>query len=285
MYAGISPSEEGAGSPEQSLECVRVKGGAELVFEQRAGRTVAASVREWDGYRVRWPRRRDGLEAVIVNTGGGVAGGDHVVFRVEAREEASAILTTPTAERVYGALGSATASIDLRLELKNNARISWIPQETIIFDRARLKRTITADVDSSASLLISEAVIFGREAMGETVRTGAYRDAWRISRAGELVFAETARVEGPIEEILREAPTAGGRHVLATVLFVSPSAAVRLGAVRRALEDAGCEAAASAWNGLIVVRLLGTCGMSVRAAQARVLSVLMNGPLPRVWAN
>ena len=152
MYAAISPSDAAGHKGASPLSNIRVAGGVSLKFALRGGRTSLIDLREEDGYKVRCPKRRDGIEAAIINTGGGIAGGDHVRFSARLDAGASAIVSTPAAERVYGALNRATARLDIDLTLGADARLHWLPQETILFDRARLKRSLTVEMDASAEL-------------------------------------------------------------------------------------------------------------------------------------
>ncbi len=119
--------------------------------------------------------------------------------------------------------------------------------------------------------------------MGETVRTGFLRDRWRIRCGGRLIFAETVRLDGDIAETLAARAVAGGAHVVSTLVAVRDNPQDRLDAVRAALEGAGCEAGASAWGRLIVVRALGRSSEIVRRMHERVIPVLSDAPLPRVW--
>ncbi len=59
------------------------------------------------------------------------------------------------------------ARVDARLTVAGDGRLFWLPQETIVFDRSALARSLTADVDQGATLLALEAVRAGRTAMGE----------------------------------------------------------------------------------------------------------------------
>jgi urease accessory protein len=201
MFAEPSPFDTEA-MPAADLGRVRVAGGIRLRIEARDGRSFAADVLERDGYKVRFPRGSAHPQAVIINTGGGLAGGDRIEQHIAIGEGAEASVVTQAAERVYRALGEATTTVDVRLSVAENARLNWLPQETILFDRARLSRSIEADIAASARLLIGETIIFGRTAMGETVRSGLLADRWRIRRGGKLVFAETVRLEGRIAETM-----------------------------------------------------------------------------------
>ncbi len=107
----------------------------------------------------------------------------------------------------------------MTLSAEPGATLRWLPQETILFDRARLHRGIEVDLSEGASLLLAEAVIFGRTAMGESVRSGELIDRWRIRRDGRLVFAETLRLGGDIGALLARPAAGNGAVALATVLL------------------------------------------------------------------
>src|SRR5260370_30305971 len=85
-----------------------------------------------------------------------------------------------------------------KLDIAAGGELAWLPQETILFDRARLRRTIEVDLAANARLLLAEAVIFGRSGMGETVADGFLLDRWRVRRGGRLIHAETLRLDGTI---------------------------------------------------------------------------------------
>lgn len=270
--------ETGAGLP-------RVAGGIGLRIAARDGRSYAADVSEHDGYKLRFPRGTANPEAVIINTGGGLAGGDRVTQSVTVGDGARATVTTQSAERVYRALGETVTALDVGITLGEDARLNWLPQETILFDRSRLARSIEVDMAASARLLLVETIIFGRTAMGETVRSGALRDKWRIRHGGKLVFAENIRLDGQIADTLGQAAIANGAQITSTIISVGATAGDRLDAVRDALEDASCEAGASAWGPLLVVRALGRNAESLRRMHERVIPILSGEPLPRVWQS
>jgi urease accessory protein len=263
----------------------RVAGGIGLRVAARDGRSYAADVRERDGYKLRFPRGTANPEAVIINTGGGLAGGDRVTQSVTVGDGARATVTTQSAERVYRALGEAETTLDVSITLGEDARLNWLPQETILFDHSRLARSIDVDIAASARLLLVETIIFGRTAMGETVRSGSLRDKWRIRHGGKLVFAENIRLDGSIADALGKAAIANGAQITSTIISVGTSAGDRLNNVRDVLEGASCEAGASAWGPLLVVRALGRNAESLRRMHERVIPLLSGEPLPRVWQS
>lgn len=259
----------------------RARGRISLAVAPSGGVTRPRQVAEEGSLRVRFPgARTHGLEAVTVNTAGGIAGGDHFDVAVMAETGGQLTVTTTAAEKVYRSLGPA-ATIDLRLTVQPGGTLFWLPQETILFDRARLRRTIEADVAAGARLVLAEAIVFGRTAMGESVEQGCLFDRWRVRHGGKLRFAETVRLEGAVAETLRHRAVASGAVAVATVLTL-PGDAAALGAVRAA--DVRSEVAASAWNGLLVARIVAKEAAWLRHDLAAVLTA-MGAPLPRLWVN
>lgn len=259
----------------------RAVGEVALAVKSVNGKTRRARVHEAGSLRVRCPGAPAAeLEAVLINTAGGVAGGDRFALDIIAGEGARLVVTTAAAEKVYRTLGPH-ATIDVKAEVAAGAALAWLPQETILFDRARLARSIEVDLAADARLLLAEAIVFGRSGMGETVEEGALTDRWRVRRAGRLLYAETVRLEGGIARRLAEPAVAGGGVAIATVLAV-PGDDGTVAAVR-ALTFEG-EVGASAWNGLAAVRLCATDGAALRRDLVHVMTAL-RGSLPRLWTN
>src|SRR5580704_9121947 len=168
-----------------------------VAFDVRSvdGVTRRGTLHESGSLRVRFPSPEgEGLSAVFVNTAGGVAGGDRFDIEIAAGEGARLTLTTAAAEKVYRATAQP-AELNIALKVADGAHLSWLPQETILFDRAKMSRHIEIDLAGNASLLLCEIAVFGRAAMGERMQQGAFVDRWRMRRDGKLVFAETVRLE------------------------------------------------------------------------------------------
>ncbi|MCG7391522.1 urease accessory protein UreD [Microvirga sp. ACRRW] len=236
--------------------------------------------------RIRLPRGASaGLDAVLVNTAGGIACGDRFAVEVEVQSGAMISLVTPAAEKVYRSDG-AVAELSVNLSVRTGARLDWLPQETLLFDEARLVRRLDADVDEGASLTLFEAVVFGREAREERIENGLFEDRWRIRHGRRLVYADTLRLAGPVSDLLRKPSVANGARAFATMVHVAPDAEERLESTRELLSSVrGCEVAASAWNGLLAVRF---CAMSIQSLRSVVIPFLIafrGEPLPRVWLS
>jgi len=260
----------------------RAVGGITLAVRASGAVTRRARVREDGPLRVRCPGPiSDELEAVIVNTGGGVAGGDRLRLDVTVEPGARLVVTTAAAEKVYRTL-EAAATIDVKLSVGAAASLAWMPQEMIVFDRARLKRAIDIDLAADARLLLAEAIVFGRSGMGEAVHEGFLFDRWRLRRGGRLIHAEAMRLDGAVANKLAQPAVAKGGIALATVLIVPGEEAAGVRALGNRLRG---EAGASTWNGLTVVRLCAPDGAALRHDLIAVLAVLRGAPLPRLWLN
>ncbi len=247
------------------------------------GLTRRRRVQEEGSLRVRFPNSdlRE-PQAVIVNTAGGIAGGDRFDLDFELGEGSRLVVTTAAAEKVYRALGP-DAEIGVTLSVGADAALTWLPQETILFDRVRLTRHIDIELAESASLLLAESIVFGRSAMGETVRQGRLFDRWRLRRGGRLVFAETVRLEGEIARTLVEPTAADGGAAIATLLIV-PGDEGKVAALRAMSETFAGEVGISAWNGIAVVRLCARDGAALRRDLMTLLATLQT-TLPRLWLN
>jgi urease accessory protein len=262
----------------------RARGAVAFDVHAEDGVTRRGALHESGSLRVRFPSPEgDGLSAMLVNTAGGIAGGDRFDIKVAVSAGARLTLTTAAAEKVYRAPAEA-ARLDIALKIATGAHLAWLPQETILFDRARIARSIDIDLEQGASLLLCEIVVFGRTAMGETVCHGSFVDRWRVRRDGALVFAETVRLEGDIGEKLKRPAFANGGAAVATALIV-PGDEALLERIREVSSGFGGEVGVSSWNGLAMARFCAQDAAKLRADMIAVLGRASHAPLPRLWLN
>jgi urease accessory protein len=260
----------------------RARAEALATFVRVGERTEPQRLFETGGLRWRFPRSSNPCEAAIVNTGGGVAGGDSYVVSLALKERAEVETTTPAAERIYRSLGPA-ATIATRLDLAPGARLFWAPQETLMFEGARLERRVEVEAADGAEFMIAETLVFGRLAMGESRIDATLRDSWRIRRGGRLAFADETRLDHAGAILDRKAAGAGAR-ALATIIASAPNIEARLPGLRATLDAAssGVEGGASAVGGLVVVRLLAASPRELRTALVASI-VALGGRKPRLW--
>jgi urease accessory protein len=280
MFVGALPFN---GVPAQRQRAV---GRVSFAAAALKGRTRPMRIEESGSMRIRLPKGEGaGLDAVLVNTAGGIACGDCFAVEVEAQAEAAVTVATPAAEKVYRSDGPVS-NLSVRLTAGARARVDWLPQETILFDNARLDRQLEATIAEDARLTLLEAVVFGREARAEHIVDGLFIDRWRIRRGPRLVYADTLRLAGPIGGLLQKPSVGNGARALATLIHVAPDAEARLESIRESLASVdGCDSAASAWNGLLAVRFCAANVEALRAAICPFLLTFRGEPLPRVWLS
>lgn len=260
----------------------RARGAGRIAVDVADGRTRLGRLYQDGCGKIRLPRdaHAKGLEAVLINSSGGLTGGDRMTWSAEVGAGARLTLCTQACEKVYRAR-DGVAEQRVSLALGDGASLDWLPQETILFDGGHLSRRLDAELGEGARLLAVEAVVLGRTAMDETVRSGRLHDRWRIRREGRLVFADDLRLDGSIAQIAARAPILAGRRAFASLLLVADDAARFLAPVRAALGGLG---GASAFEGKLFARLAAPDGFTLREALLPALEVLRDGrPLPRVW--
>lgn len=264
--------------PARTLE--RSQGTARLGFRRMGAGTRLADLHQSGSAKAFVHPCATGPDVVFLNTSGGMTGGDRLSYALSVGEGCRVTATTQTAERAYRST-DGHALVEVTHHVGPGARLDWLPQETILFDRASLKRRTTLSLANDASCLLLEAVVLGRAAMGEVVREVALDDRREVLRNGRPALVEPLRLSSA-------ALTAGtgvlqGARAFASLAFLSQGAELTLGPVRAVLDEPGVQSGASAFDGKLTVRLMAPDGWPMRRQILRVLEVLRDGPLPRVW--
>ncbi len=259
---------------------IRAKGRLAARFAPTPRGTRALQLAETGGYRMMFPHAT-GCEAMILNTAGGTAGGDGLDVDLTLEANAAVVVSTQSAEKIYRAQDDP-ARASIRIALGRDARLCWLPQETILFNGAGLERRIEADLAPGATLTICEMTVFGRTAMGEEPTAIRIDDRWRFRREGRLVHVAATRLDGDAAAILSSPALGGGARAVATLLRFSDGAEI-CNPLRDALDGCGIDWGVSAWNGITAVRLAGRDAALVRRALVAALAVVPDAELPRVW--
>jgi urease accessory protein len=264
----------------------RGDGAVELAFARRGAATAVARLYHRAPCRVQIPHApaNEPVLAMLLNTAGGLTGGDRVSIGVSAEAAASATVTTAAAEKLYRSLGpDCVVAVDLTVG--DAAWLEWLPQETILFDRARLRRSLNARVAATGRFLAAEMVVFGRVASGERWTSGSLRDKWRIERARELAWYDSMSLGC---DAIAHPAGLGASEALATAAYVGADAARHLALARNLTDDLPCRAGATLVNGILLARFLGSA-VAVRASLAHYVGELRHGAAglptrpPRVW--
>lgn len=237
------------------------------------------------------PAAGEPLTAVLANLSGGMVGGDRYRTTIAVDDGADLTVCGQAAEKVYRSTGDDTA-VSVDLSVGAGARLEWLPQGTILFDGCRLRRRTTIDLTPGARLLAGEILVFGRLGMGEVMRHGIVDDQWRVRSAGRLVWADAFRADGDVTALLDHPAGLAGGRALATGLVAADGAEDLLDDVREALDGQkgpGLHAAATAWPGLLLIRVLAPDPAAVRRVfgdcWSRLRTVVLGRParLPVLW--
>jgi len=267
----------------------RAVGEASVTFGPVAGASGSATrirtLHQAGCLKLRFPRLPGAAaEAVLVNTAGGLAGGDRLRQRFTVEPAGALAVTTQACERVYRSI-DGDATVETRIEVGAGAAFAYLPQETIVFDGGRLRRSLQVECQASSRLLLVEAAILGRHAMGETVASGRLRDRWRIRRDGRLVFAEDLDIDADEAGLLALPAALGVHRAFATVLWQNAAPGADLADVRAILaRDGEGTGGASVVAGLGVARLAAPGGYALRQRLVPLLARLAQAGLPRVWS-
>ncbi|MDB5360788.1 MAG: urease accessory protein UreD [Rhodospirillales bacterium] len=273
-----------------SLE--RADGAVRLRLAMREGRTRIETLYQRSPARVLFPDvpPDQPAQAVLVNTAGGVVGGDRLATEVQAGPGTRVTVTTQAAEKVYRAL-DVPARLVARIEVAAGAWFEWLPQETILFDGARLDRRLEFVLEAGASLLAAETLLFGRAARGEQMRHGQLLDSWAVKRDGRLIWADRLRLDGDIRAALDRPFGFDGAVGMATLLHAGPQAASFLPRAREIAAAESAEGAASLVNGILLIRFLDRDGARLRDSAASAAMMLrheitgLSPTPPRVWRS
>jgi urease accessory protein len=271
----------------------RVDGEARIAFRRRADGVIALSdLYQRAPCRVLFPTTEAGepLQAVLLTTSGGLTGGDRTRVSVSVEPGARATITTQAAEKIYRALpDTGDAVVQVEMQVGEGAWAEWLAQETIVFEGSRLRRLFAADVAATGRLLAVESIVFGRTAMGEFFNSGMLHDAWRISRAGRLIWADALHLDGDVQR-LRTMPFGFGTSVAcSTILYAGADAPQQLVEARRLLSDCALPCGATTLDGIMLVRIMADDASELRAAVMKLIAGIrqaaasLPAQLPRVW--
>lgn len=265
----------------QNRTMQRAQGRAHLGFVAKNGKTKLADLHQSGCVKALLPRNHaDRIDGVLINTAGGVTGGDELSYSAALGDNTSLCLTTQTAERIYKSLGG-DGQINTQFDLGENTALDWLPQETILFEDSRLRRTLNINMPASASALLLEPIVLGRRAMGETLQSCFMSDQWRIHRDGKLAYADALRITDPTT--LTGTATIGENRAFATLVYIAPDAMARRDQMQSLLNFDAVTAATSAWNDCLVTRFIASDAQPLRAALIATLTQFRAHPLPRVW--
>lgn len=258
----------------------RAKGTLRVASKLRDGQSALDRLHSAGCARALFTRRTDALEAIVVNTSGGLTGGDRFDIEATAGAGSRLIMTTQAAERAYRST-SGRARVRAKLQVEAGAALCWLPQELLVFDGAALDRRLEVEIGDAAEFIMAEPVVFGRLTMGETVTQADFIDRVSVRRGDRPLYEDRVALGGDIPARLEQAAVAAGMTAMASALYVGRLAESLLPMVRAMLPATG--GASLLRSDVLVVRMLARDGFELRRTLCPVLETLSNAALPRSW--
>jgi urease accessory protein len=292
---GGDPGDPGAfgarGRNVSDVDLERANGAGRIVLTGSESVTRVSDVYQKFPVGFAFPRVHDDStkEAVIINSSGGIAGGDRLEIEVMALNHASVAVTTQAAEKIYRAL-DRPACVDTRLKAAGTAKLAWLPQETIVFNRARIHRRTEIDLCSGAELMALEWLVLGRAARGEEVVSGYISDSWHVKRDGHLIWADSFRISDEGFTQLHRRALLSNWKAVGTLVYFGPRLDARLTIVREIAASLGCCCAATIVGAIIIVRLAAAASADLRRGLRGLLEQFSRelgpGPfgVPKMWS-
>jgi len=269
---------------------LRGSGVAELIFGESRGGTRLLHLYQKTPCRVLFPNTHRGelITAVALTTSGGLTGGDRIRIEVLSRANAKALVTTQAAEKIYRSSG-APCIIDTKIEAEAGSWLEWIPQETILFDECRLRRSTTITAHAGAEVIAGELVVFGRIAHGEVFSKGSVRDAWKVYSHGHPAWLDTLVLEEAPAVSLGHPAGFDGARAMGTFLYVADEAVSYVDIARALLEPCLIRCGVTCVNNVLIIRFLARDPHALRMEYMRFWSAFratvkgLPARVPRVW--
>lgn len=264
-----------------SLDQPRAIGAAMVSSKSRAGGSHIENLRQSGALKLLFPRNNGPLEAILINTAGGITGGDAFTVSATAGAATELTLSTQAAERAYRAQPGLTGELSTKLQVAENARLNWLPQETILYDGSALRRRLDVEIAENAYFLMVEPVLFGRRAMGEDLHDLRFDDRVNIRQAGRLIYRDGVSLHGDVAAQLDRPAIANGARAMANLVLVSPKAEGSIAPLRNMI---GAQGGVSLLRpGVLTARLLAGDGFDLRKSLVPVLDHLTHNQLPKSW--
>jgi urease accessory protein len=284
-----SPQERTENPSDKDLQ--RAEGSGRIVLSGSQTGARIKDVFQRSPVRIMFPRASGGAveEAVLVNTAGGIAGGDRLEIGVTALANAAIAVTSQAAEKVYRALNEP-ARIATKLKACEGAKLAWLPQETIVFNWGRLSRETDIELSSGAELLALEWLVLGRAAHGEEMAGGHINDSWRVKKDDRLIWADNFLITDEIFPHLHRKALLSHCRAVGTLIYFGPCLDARLEFSRSVALSLQCQCAATSVGGLIIVRFAAKLSYELRLALYNFLKQFSRelgpGPfrVPKMWS-
>ena len=266
-----------------------------LSFAARSYKTVMSSMRFDGPMRVQRPFYPEGspCHIYLLHPPGGMVSGDQLSIAIDVGEGAHALLTTPSAGKVYRADSSRVIqSQQVSIKVAEQGVCEWLPQENILFDGANAHLSTNIFLNSTSRFTGWDMVSFGRQAGNEPFKSGALRQQFQISIDDRLVAVENFCLD-PALEMLSSPVGLGGFPHVGNLYFVGADIESHLETLRNCLpeSDDSLFIAATHKPNILVVRAFSHCAEHLRNTFYEIWGAMRQPVLalapsfPRIWST
>lgn len=285
----ISMSANNLATADKIDNMQRARGHGELFVKRLGAHNRLERLYQEGCARLRMPKhnKSDPIEAVMINTSGGLTDNDHLSWKFAVEDQAQLTITSQACERIYKASRPLPALIDVDIKVGKRGSVAWLPQETILFDQAQLKRTINVGLSEGSEFLMVEPLMFGRPAMDEVVSSATLFDSWRIYQEGLLIHAENQKIEGDVNQILKRNTVTSGDLATAFILYIGPQAEAKFETIKT---SENVNIGASIWQitgqntHKLIIRMSAPTSYELRKSLIPIINALHGqNALPKVW--
>lgn len=242
-----------------------------------------------------YPEGTDLCHLYLLHPPGGLVSGDHLQISLQNGKGARALVTTPSAGRVYRANERGTAQTQTtRLTVEQDGSLEWLPQETIIFDKASAVLETEIHLDPTARLVAWEMVCLGRPHSNELFKTGSLRQRFSVWSNGIPLYLDYFALNG--NDLTKDAVWGlQGLNCVGTMVVGCGDMAIseinQLVERLRESQPAGGDLhfGVTRLRSLIVIRLLGNDSETAKALLNELWATLRpallgrEASIPRIW--
>ncbi|MDD2738675.1 MAG: urease accessory protein UreD [Methylomonas lenta] len=274
--------------PAADVDASAWKAELKLGFARRGVKTVLARREHYGPLTVQRPFYPEGgiCHVYLLHPPGGVVAGDHLNIDIGVDNAGQALITTPAAGKFYRSSGDSQARQVVNLKVAEQASLEWLPQETIVYEGARLNANMHINLAADSGFIGWEVMALGRPAAGEGFETGEALLNWRITRADRLFYQERLQLDAEAFK----ARWGLHDHSACGTLFACPTTPQHLQAVQDLIGEAPNQGVTQI-DDMLICRALDVRADRLRQFFEQVWAILradivgQKCTAPRIWAT
>ncbi|MBD1388320.1 urease accessory protein UreD [Neiella sp. HB171785] len=264
-----------------------------LGFDQARGKTRMNQMQFAGPLRVQRPFYPEGetSHVYLLHPPGGLVSGDDLHIQVDCQPQSHALLTTPSAGKIYQA-DSANIEQKQRVDISvDNAKCEWLPMETIVFDGAHGFLNTQINLYGDARFIGMDVFCLGRTHSGLPFEQGMIEQSFNLYHNDKPLLLDRQRLgsQDPLIEALVGFNNCTVSGTL--VAFGADAPEQQVEQLRQTMTDIEEERCISITQrlDLILVRYLGNCSEQAQRLLRQCWHILRPAIIdkapcvPRIW--